>query len=92
MESSARDVTPENDEMVAAFMTRLVRAPFADAPRLPDDSVLLIKARLLRQWEAERTVQAPLEMMEPFQIAAGLAAAVFLFIWSLPSLLQLAGS
>ena len=35
-----------------------------------------------------REDQAPLDVMEPIQIAAGIAAAVVLFVWSLPSLIQ----
>jgi hypothetical protein len=47
------------------------------------------KAQLVRRWNAERKVQAPLDLMEPIQIAAGLAAAALLLVWSLPSLLRL---
>jgi hypothetical protein len=50
-------------------------------------NVLWVKA-LLERWEAERRVQAPLDVMEPFQIAAGVVAAGILLFWSLPALLR----
>jgi hypothetical protein len=50
--------------------------------------VLWVKAQMLRRWDAERKAQAPLDVMEPIQIAAGVAAAAVLFVWSLPSLIQ----
>ena len=43
---------------------------------------------MLERWEAERRVQAPLDVMEPFQIGAGLIAAGILLFWSLPVLLR----
>ena len=83
-----RDVTPEEERQIAAFMTQLSSIAPAAVPQLPSIEVVLVKAQLLRRWESERKVQAPLDAMEPVQIAAGLAAAVLLLIWSLPSLLD----
>ena len=56
--------------------------------QVPDASVLWVKAQMLRRWDAERKAEAPLDVLEPVQIAAGLVAAAVLFVWSLPSLLQ----
>ena len=50
-----------------------------------------MRAQLLRRWDAERKVQAPLDLMEPLQIVAGLAAAALLLVWSVPSLRFLPG-
>jgi len=83
-----REVTPEEEQAISVFMAALeARAPDA-APRLPDADVLLVKAQLLRRWDAERRVQAPLDAIEPIQIIAGLAAAALLLFWSLPSLFR----
>lgn len=84
-----REITPDDEVLVTAFMSRLAAVPPAAAPRLPGSDVLLVKARLLRQWNSERQVQAPLDAMEPIQIVAGLGAAALLLIWSVPSLLSL---
>ena len=83
-----RDVTPDEESQIQAFMARLSSVPVGGAPQLPSVDVILVKAELLRRWENERKVQAPLDVMEPIQIAAGLAAAALLLIWSLPSLLR----
>ena len=83
-----RDVTPDEEGQIEAFMARLSSIPLGAAPQLPAVDVVLVKAQLLRRWENERKVQAPLDAMEPVQIVAGLAAAALLLIWSVPSLLQ----
>jgi hypothetical protein len=44
------------------------------------------KAQLERRWNSERRAQAPLDVIEPIQIAAGLVAAGLLLVWTLPSL------
>jgi hypothetical protein len=83
-----RDAAREEEQVLVEYMARLASAV---PPRLfqpPDARVLWVKAQMLRRWDAERRAQAPLDVMEPVQIAAGLAAAAVLFVWSLPSLLQ----
>ena len=79
------EITPAEEQMVAAFMDRLRGAPLDQAPRLPGADVLRIKARQIREWDAHRTVRLPLEVMAPFEIAAGAAAAVLLLFWSVPA-------
>jgi hypothetical protein len=78
----------EDDAVVVEYMNRLANASPAKMSQVPDASVLWVKAQMLRRWDAERKAQAPLDVMEPIQIAAGIAAAAVLFIWSLPSLIQ----
>jgi hypothetical protein len=78
----------EDDAVVAEYMNRLANASPAKVSQVPDAGVLWVKAQMLRRWDAERKAQAPLDVMEPIQIAAGIAAAVVLFVWSLPSLIQ----
>jgi hypothetical protein len=78
----------EDDAVVAEYMNRLANASPAKVSQVPDADVLWVKAQMLRRWDAERKAQAPLDVMEPIQIAAGIAAAVVLFVWSLPSLIQ----
>jgi hypothetical protein len=74
-----------DDHVVAEYMGRLANATPA---RMGDPGVLWVKAQLLKRWDAERQAQAPLDVMEPVQILAGLAAAAVLFVWSFPSLVQ----
>ena len=78
----------EDDAVVAEYMNRLANVSPAKVSQMPDASVMFVKAQMLRRWDAERKAQAPLDVMEPIQIAAGIAAAVVLFVWSLPSLIQ----
>ena len=78
----------DDDQAVVEYMTRLANAVPPRMSQVPDPGVLWVKAQMLRRWDAERKAQAPLDVMEPIQIAAGIAAAAVLVIWSLPSLIQ----
>ena len=78
----------DDDQAVVEYMTRLANAAPPQVSQVPDPAVLWVKAQMLRRWDAERKAQAPLDVMEPIQIAAGVAAAAVLFVWSLPSLIQ----
>jgi hypothetical protein len=82
-----RDV-PADDDQLSAYMARVAGRPLPKSARMPDAELLWVKAQMLRRWEVERKVQAPLDLMEPVQIAAGLVAAGVLLVWSLPSLLK----
>lgn len=82
-----RDMTGEDDQVLSGYMARLSESRLPDAT-LPEVDLLWVKAQMLRRWEVERRVQAPLDLMEPVQIAAGLVAAGVLLVWSLPSLLK----
>ena len=81
-------MSADEEQDVAAYMSRLATASIRQASRLPTADVLWVKAQMLRRWDAERKAQAPLDVMEPIQVVAGLAAAGVLFVWSFPSLLQ----
>ena len=83
-----RDAARDDEQIIVEYMTRLASTVPARLSQVPDPDVLWVKAQMLRRWDAERKAQAPLDVMEPIQIAAGLAAAAVLFVWSLPSLLQ----
>ena len=78
------DLTTGEEEMLAAFMQRLRTAPIAEASHVPDADVLCIKARLIRQWHAERQIRRAIEVMEPIELAASVAAAFLLLLWSVP--------
>ena len=78
----------EDEQVVVEYMERLANTVPARMSQVPEPGVLWVKAQMLRRWDAERKAQAPLDVMEPVQIAAGLAAAAVLFVWSFPSLLQ----
>ena len=81
-------MSADEEQDVAAYMSRLATASIRHTSRLPTADVLWVKAQMLERWEAERRVQAPLDVMEPFQIGAGLVAAGILLFWSLPALLR----
>lgn len=83
-----RELNADEDRAIAAFMSRLAHTPLGTEPLLPGADVLWWKAQLLRRWEAERKVQAPLDLMEPFQIAAALAAVAAIVAWALPSVVR----
>jgi hypothetical protein len=83
-----RTMSADDEQNVAAYMSRLAHASGGHAPRLPAADVLWVKAQMLERWAAERRVQAPLDVMEPFQIAAGLVAAGILLFWSVPALIR----
>jgi len=78
----------DDEGAVTEYMTRLANTSPAKMSQMPGADVLWVKAQMLRRWDAERKAQAPLDVMEPIQIAAGIAAAAVLFVWSLPSLIQ----
>ena len=52
-------------------MSRLASSVPSRISKVPDPGVLWVKAQMLRRWDAERKAQAPLDVMEPIQIAAG---------------------
>ena len=81
-------VTPEEEAGIAAFMERLAGAVPRHRSSLPNADAVWLKAQLLRRWDVERKLQLPLDIMEPVQLAAGLAMASLLLVWSLPSLLD----
>ena len=80
-------MSADDERDIAAYMSRLATST-RYASRLPEVEALWVKAQMLERWEAERRVQAPLDVVEPFQIAAGLVAAGILLFWSLPALLR----
>ena len=79
------ELTTADEQLLTTFMQRLRAAPLDAAPRMPDARVLWLKSQLIQRWDAQRHIQRPLDVMEPFEVAAGLAAAVLLLIWSMPS-------
>ena len=85
MTDSRTDLTGVEERVVAAFMDRLRTAPLPVSPRIPGADVLWLKARLIRQWDAQRKVRRPIDVMEPIELAAGVMAAGLLLAWSVPS-------
>jgi hypothetical protein len=72
-----------DDELAIAWMQELAALPI-EASSLPDPAYLWWKAQLLRRWDAERSVAAPLEWGERLQVATGLggAAALVALSWA----------
>ena len=80
------EITAAEERVLSGFMRRLQSAALDCSPRMAGADVLLLKAQLVRKWDAQRRVHRPIELMEPVEIAAGFAAAVLLLSWSVPSL------
>jgi hypothetical protein len=78
----------ERDQTVADYMQSVAHARIPVARYLPDPAVLWLKAQILKRWDAEQKAQAPLDLMEPVQVAVALVAAMVLFALSLPSLMR----
>lgn len=77
------DLIDADETAVATFMSRVanLRVPDPDS-RIPEPAQLWCKAKLLERWEAERRAQRPLDIMQPIEIAGGLAAAGLLLYLS----------
>ena len=76
----------EDDErQLAAFMARLSAVP--GVPVVRDPSFIWWKAQMLKQWDADRRVAAPLDLMQPIELAAGLACVAFFLYRALPAFL-----
>ena len=80
------ELTQQDEQSVAAFMRRVATLPVPHAPRDADGvpAQLWWKAQLLRRWDAERRVTAPLDFMQPIEVAAGIASTVFLLYRAAP--------
>ena len=65
---------------VTRWMQELASTTVSDRP-LPDPTYLWWKAELLRRWDAQQRVTAPIEVGEQVQVAVGLVAAAGLLIW-----------
>jgi len=72
-----------DEELVRAWMRELAAQPL-ETPPLPDPAYIWWKAQLLRRWDAQRTVIAPLEWGERVQVATGLGGATVLLALSWP--------
>jgi hypothetical protein len=76
-----------DERAVAAFMARLAARPPVASPQ--DPMRIWWKAQLLQRWDAQRRVQAPLDVAERVEIVAGLAAAIGLIAWVGPDVIRL---
>jgi hypothetical protein len=70
-----------DEELVTEWMRRFAALPL-HTPPLPDPSYVWWKAQLLKQWDVQRTVTAPLEWGERAQVATGLIGAAVLFLFA----------
>jgi hypothetical protein len=85
---SFRDVTPDEDRMIKAFMARLSETPVNMRLAAGAPEMIWLKAQLLRRWEAEQRAAVPLDVIEPLQAVALLATTLFLLLWSVPLLMR----
>src|SRR4051812_27213031 len=81
-----RDVTPDEERAIAAFMTRLSALPVPGTSTPGNLTAVWWKAQLLRRWDDQRQAVRPLDVVEPVRVIASLAAAALIFLWALPSL------
>jgi len=79
------EFTTADEQRLTTFMQRLHTAPLGASPRLPGADILRLKAQLIRQWDAQQRVRRPIDLMEPIELATGIAAGLALLAWSLPS-------
>jgi len=70
-----------DEELVTVWMRELAALPI-ESPPLPDAAYIWWKAQLLKQWDTQRTVVAPLEWGERAQVATGLGGAAVLLLLS----------
>jgi hypothetical protein len=88
VELFSQNLTPEEEDAVAAFMGRVAVLRDDQQAQLPDPAVLWWRAQFVRRWNSERKAQAPLDVIDPIQIVAGLIAAGLLLVWTLPSVVR----
>jgi hypothetical protein len=79
------EISTVEERAVTSFMQRLEAEPVGAALQLPDARIVWLKGQLIRQWDDQRKMLRPVEVMAPFEIVAGVAAAVLLLVWSVPS-------
>ena len=85
MTQSQTEITAAEEQALTTFMQQLRAAPADASMRVPGPDILWLKAQLIQRWDAQRRVQLPIDVMEPFEIAASLVAAMLLLAWSVPS-------
>ena len=88
MNRDESELGPEDDAALAAFMQRVAELP-APASSLPPAASVLRQAQWRRQWEGERRMQWPFDVVLPLQLAAGLAGLGLLLFRALPQLLAI---
>ena len=69
----------EREDAVRSWMRQLAAVPIYGSP-LSDAHQLWWKAELLKRWDAQRQVAAPLEQAERVNVSIGLAGAIVLFV------------
>jgi hypothetical protein len=75
-----RSPDPEDERMIVRWMQDLAALP-PEGPSALDPAQLWWKAELLRRWDAQRRVAAPIEVGERVQVGVGLAGAIALLFW-----------
>lgn len=72
----------DSDDDIREWMQDLAAIPTGGGP-LPDARQIWWKAELLKRWESQRQVVAPIDRAEPVQVFVGLvgAAALVVSLW-----------
>jgi len=71
-------IDPE-DVLIRQWMQELADLPLPRS-RLPEAQLLWWKAELLRRWDEERNVMAPIERAEPVTVSIGVIGALVLML------------
>jgi hypothetical protein len=74
-----------DDHDVHEFMARLEHAAINVEPRLVAPEIVWARARWLRRVDAERRLDAVLDVVEPMQVAAGLIGLLLCLLWLWPA-------
>jgi hypothetical protein len=74
------DESFEREDDVRGWMQEFATIPIDSSPVL-DARALWLKAQLLKRWDAQRQVIAPIERAEPLHIGIGVAGALVLLAW-----------
>jgi len=76
---TSQDWTDREHQAVSEWMRQFAALPLPDS-RLPEAQLLWWKAELLRRWDEDRRVLAPIERAEPINVSIGVIGALVLML------------
>ena len=76
-------VSASDEQRIVVFMKDLSALQPADGRHVADERLLWLRGQLLRRWDADRRVHAPIDIADRLQLVGSLAAVVALVVWGL---------